>query len=41
MRLRGNYHNGNEKQIPTDLVTSLTQIPKKRFLSGLTRRENA
>jgi len=41
VRLRGNYHNGNEKQIPTDLVTSLTQIPEKTVFERLTRREYA
>ncbi len=40
-RLRGTYHNGNEKHLGTDLVTSLTKVPDKSVFEKLTKREYA
>jgi Ca-activated chloride channel family protein len=40
-RLGGTYHNGNEKQIPTDLLNRVTQTLEDGAFSQLTRREYA
>ena len=41
VRLRGTYHNGNEKQIPTDLLNIVTQRLEDGPFERLTRREYA
>jgi Ca-activated chloride channel family protein len=41
VRLGGNYHDGNQKQLPTSLVTSLTARPGQSAFERLTRREYA
>lgn len=41
VRLNGNYHDGNEKQIPTDLLKQVTAYPGKSTLEKLTKREYA
>lgn len=40
-RLNGHYHNGNEKQISTDVLKQVTAYPGKSTLEKLTRREYA
>jgi len=40
-RLGGTYHDGNEKHLPSELLSSLTVIPRKSRLEQLTRREYA
>lgn len=40
-RLRGTYHNGNEKHLATELVSSLTKVPDKGVFEKLTKREYA
>jgi Ca-activated chloride channel homolog len=40
-RLRGTYHNGNEKQLPTDLVREVSQPPGGPLREPWTRREYA
>jgi Ca-activated chloride channel family protein len=40
-RLSGNYHNGNEKHISTDLIQTLTELPSQNFFEKLTKREYA
>ncbi len=41
VRLGGTYHNGNEKQIPTDLLNTVAQRLEDSPLERLTRREYA
>lgn len=41
VRLGGTYHNGNEKQIPTDLLNTVTQRLEDGPFDRLTRREYA
>jgi Ca-activated chloride channel homolog len=41
VRLNGSYHDGNEKQIPTDLLKQVTAYPGKSTLEKLTKREYA
>src|SRR5690606_7951974 len=41
VRLGGTYHNGNEKQIPTDLLNTVTQRLEAGPFERLTRREYA
>jgi Ca-activated chloride channel family protein len=41
VRLGGTYHNGNEKQIPTDLLMRITAVPGQSVFDKLTRREYA
>ena len=41
VRLGGMYHNGNEKQIGTDLVRSVTAVERPSRFEQLTRREYA
>jgi Ca-activated chloride channel family protein len=41
VRLGGTYHNGNEKQLPTDLLVRLTTVPGRSIFDRLTRREYA
>jgi Ca-activated chloride channel homolog len=41
VRLGGTYHNGNEKQIPTDLLHAVTQRLEDSPFERLTRREYA
>ncbi len=41
VRLGGTYHNGNQKQIPTDLLTGVTQSLAQTPFEKLTRREYA
>jgi Ca-activated chloride channel family protein len=41
VRLGGTYHNGNEKQIPTDLLNTVTQRLEDGPFERLTRREYA
>jgi Ca-activated chloride channel family protein len=41
VRLGGTYHNGNEKQIPTDLLNTVTQLIEDGPIERLTRREYA
>lgn len=40
-RLGGTYHDANEKHLPTDLLRSLTLVPRKGVFERLTRREYA
>jgi Ca-activated chloride channel family protein len=40
-RLRGTYHNGNEKHLPTDLLREITFLEGKSTLEKLTEREYA
>ncbi|MCY2938824.1 MAG: VWA domain-containing protein [Planctomycetota bacterium] len=40
-RLRGEYHNGNEKHIGTSLITALTQVPSLSPWEKLGQREYA
>lgn len=40
-RLSGAYHNGNEKQVPTELLRQVTFFPGKGTFDRLTRREYA
>jgi Ca-activated chloride channel family protein len=40
-RLNGHYHNGNEKQIATDLLKQVTAYPGKSTLDRLSKREYA
>lgn len=40
-RLRGSYHDGNEKHLPTDLIRQLTLAPRESPFEQLTRREYA
>lgn len=40
-RLGGRYHNGNEHQIPTDMLRSITQRTEASAIEKLTRREYA
>jgi Ca-activated chloride channel family protein len=41
VRLGGTYHNGNDKHLPTSLLTRLTAVPGQSVLDRLTRREYA
>jgi Ca-activated chloride channel family protein len=41
VRLGGNYHDGNVKHLPTDLVALVTAIPGEGVFDRLTRREYA
>lgn len=41
VRLAGEYHNGNEKQLPTGLIAAATAIPGQSVFDKLTRREYA
>jgi Ca-activated chloride channel family protein len=41
VRLKGTYHNGNEKHLSTELLKQLTQAGGKSALEKLTRREYA
>jgi Ca-activated chloride channel family protein len=41
VRLGGTYHNGNDKQLPTDLLTRITAVPGQGVFDRLTRREYA
>lgn len=41
VRLNGHYHNGNEKQIATDLLKQVTAYPGKSALERLSKREYA
>ncbi len=41
VRLGGTYHNGNEKQIPTDTLRAVTRRSEAGVLEQLTRREYA
>lgn len=40
-RLSGTYHDGNEKHLPTNLLTGLTLVPRKGVFEQLTLREYA
>jgi Ca-activated chloride channel family protein len=40
-RLRGFYHDGNEKHLPSDVLAELTMTPKESPFEKLTRREYA
>src|SRR5262249_48931972 len=40
-RLRGTYHDGNTKHLPTDLLVRLTLSPEVGTFARLTRREYA
>jgi Ca-activated chloride channel homolog len=41
VRLRGTYHNGNEKHLPSDLLRRLTIVTRPNPWEQLTRREYA
>jgi Ca-activated chloride channel family protein len=41
VRLRGTYHNGNEKQLGSDLLKQISQRVEKNPFANLTRREYA
>lgn len=41
VRYNGTYHNGNEKQLPTDLLRRVTAVPGQSVFDRLTRREYA
>jgi Ca-activated chloride channel family protein len=41
VRLGGAYHNGNDKQLSTDLVRRVTAVPGRTAFDRLTRREYA
>ena len=41
IRLSGTYHNGNNKQIPTELLRRVTAVAGKSVFDKLTRREYA
>ncbi len=41
VRLGGNYHNGNEKHLPTDLLRRVTLAEAQSMVERLTRREYA
>lgn len=41
VRLGGTYHNGNEKHLPTNLVTRVTAVPGQSVFDRLTQREYA
>jgi len=41
VRLGGSYHNGKEKQLPTDLLRQITAVPGQGVFDRLTRREYA
>ncbi len=41
VRLRGTYHNGNEKHLPTELLRHLTASPGESAFEKLTEREYA
>jgi Ca-activated chloride channel family protein len=41
IRLGGSYHNGNDKQLPTDLLRRVTAVPGQGVFDRLTRREYA
>jgi Ca-activated chloride channel family protein len=41
VRLGGTYHNGNDKQLPTDLLNRITANPGQSVFDKLTRREYA
>ncbi len=40
-RLRGTYHDGNQKHLPTDLLRRLAMAPEQNAIEKLTRREYA
>ncbi len=40
-RLRGVYHDGNEKHLPTEVLTRVARMPEKNTLEQLTLRELA
>lgn len=39
LRLRGTYHNGNERHLSSDLISQLTQATTKNMWEDFTRRE--
>src|SRR5262249_7745527 len=39
LRLKGTYHNGNDKHLPTDLLREITLYPEGGALKKLSRRE--
>lgn len=41
VRLGGNYHDGNQKQLPTDLLMQVSAVPGQGGFDRLTRREYA
>lgn len=41
IRLGGEFHNGNRRQVPTDMLTAATQDSRKPLLERLTLREYA
>ena len=41
VRLRGTYHDGNARQLPSDLLRRVTALPEKGVFQKLTRREYA
>jgi Ca-activated chloride channel family protein len=41
VRLGGTYHNGNEKQLPMELLTRITAVPGQSVFERLTLREYA
>jgi len=41
VRLGGSYQNGNDKQLPTDLLMRITAVPEQGVFDRLTRREYA
>lgn len=41
IRLRGTYHDGNARQLPSDLLRRITALPEESVFEKLTRREYA